>query len=121
MIEPWPLELRLRRAARSLEIDFDDGACFVLPASLLRAMTPSAAERGHGGAADKPLASNFDDVGLKDLQPVGAYAVRLVFDDGHDSGLYTWEALRRFGRDKDRLLLEQQLAKTAKNQVAAAP
>jgi len=97
---PWPLELRLRRSARRLEIDFDDGARFDLPAALLRAMTPSAAERGHGAPTDQPIAKDFSGVGLATVQPVGAYAVRLVFDDGHDSGLYTWASLYRIGRDR---------------------
>jgi DUF971 family protein len=96
----------MRRAARTLEVDFDDGSTFELPTSLLRAMTPSAAERGHGGGADTPLPKAFEGVALLAAQPVGAYAVRLVFDDGHDSGIYTWEALHRFGRDKTRLLAE---------------
>ncbi len=109
---PWPLELRLLRTARILEIDFDDGGRFFLPASLLRAMTPSAADRGHGGVTEKPLPKRFDTVSLTDAQAVGAYAVRLVFDDGHDSGIYTWEALHRFGRDKDRLLAEHESAFT---------
>jgi DUF971 family protein len=103
---PWPVELRLRRAARTLEIDFDDGSTFELPATLLRAMTPSAAERGHGARVETPLPKPFDGVGLAAAQPVGAYAVRLVFDDGHDTGIYTWDALHRFGRDKARLLAE---------------
>jgi DUF971 family protein len=107
---PWPVELRLRRAAGILEIDFDDGSTFQLPAALLRAMTPSAAERGHGGGTDAPLPKAFDDVALLAAQPVGAYAVRLVFDDGHDSGLYTWEALHRFGLEKTRLMAEHRKA-----------
>ncbi len=69
-------------------------------------MTPSAAERGHGGGGDTPLPNAFDRVALLAAQPVGAYAVRLVFDDGHDSGIYTWEALHRWGQDKTRLLAE---------------
>ena len=103
---PWPVELRLRRAARRLEIDFDDGAHFELPAALLRAMTPSAAERGHTGGADHPLAKDFSTVALIGAQPVGAYAVRLSFNDGHDSGLYTWAALHRIGRERIKLEAE---------------
>ncbi len=97
MTTPWPAALRVRRAARVLEIDFDDGSAFILPAALLRAMTPSAAERGHGSPTDQPIARDFTDVRLLDAVPVGAYAVRLIFDDGHDSGLYTWTALYRIG------------------------
>jgi DUF971 family protein len=100
------VEIRIHRRARTLEIDFDDGQSFELPAALLRAMTPSAADRGHGGGADGPLPIESDAVGLLDAQPVGAYAVKLVFDDGHDTGLYTWRALYRIGRDKDRFAEE---------------
>jgi len=95
---PWPVELRLRRAARRLEIDFDDGSRFSIPAARLRALTPSAAERGHGGG-DGPVPGDFNGVALLGIQPVGAYAVRLVFDDGHDSGFYTWARLHRIGRE----------------------
>ena len=67
-------------------------------------MTPSAADRGHGGGIDAPLPKAFEDVTLLAAQAVGAYAVRLVFDDGHDSGFYTWATLHRIGRDKADLL-----------------
>jgi DUF971 family protein len=117
---PWPVELRLHRVARTLEVDFDDGSTFELAVSLLRAMTPSAAERGHAGGADAPLPKAFDGVTLLAAQPVGAYAVRLVFDDGHDSGLYTWEALHRIGRDQVRLLAQQRKGVEARLQTGAA-
>ena len=106
MTTPWPIELRLRRADRVLEVDFDNGETYAVPAALLRAMTPSAAERGHGGGSGAPLALDFDGVGLTGAAPVGAYAVRLLFDDGHDSGLYTWAALHRIGRDQAQLNAE---------------
>ena len=100
---PWPIEIRLRREARRLEIDFDDGARFRLPARLLRAMSPSAADRGHGGPSFEPFTGVSCDIRLQNVQAVGSYAVRLVFDDGHDSGLYTWERLHRIGREADAL------------------
>ncbi len=103
---PWPVELRLRRADRRLEIDFDDGMTFDLSVALLRAMSPSAADRGHRGGSETPLPIDCDGVALLAAEPVGAYAVRLVFDDGHDTGLYTWAALRRFGEEQDRLIAE---------------
>jgi len=102
---PWPTELRIRRAARTLEIDFDDGARFNLPAEYLRVMTPSAAERGHGAGPGRTVA-NKKDVGLTGAQAIGRYAVRLKFDDGHDSGLYSWDDLYRLGRDHDELWLD---------------
>ncbi|MBV9511471.1 MAG: DUF971 domain-containing protein [Caulobacteraceae bacterium] len=102
---PWPVELRLRRAARVLEIDFDDGRAFRLPAEYLRVMTPSAADRGHGAGPGRTVAGK-QAVGLDDARPVGRYAVRLVFDDGHDTGLYSWDELYRLGRDQNRLWAE---------------
>jgi DUF971 family protein len=106
---PWPLELRVRRQAKTLQIDFDDGQSFDLPAALLRAMTPSAAERGHGRATDAPIQRDFSGVALLAAQPVGAYAVRLTFDDGHDSGIYTWPALYGFGANKAKLIAEMRV------------
>jgi DUF971 family protein len=108
MDAPWPVELVIHQQDPRLEIGFDDGRRFDLSASLLRAMTPSAAERGHRGDADHPLPKAFADVVLTDAQLVGAYAVRLVFSDGHDSGIYTWDALHRMGRNKDALIREHQ-------------
>lgn len=96
---PWPTELRVRAGARTLEIDFDDGARFDLPAEYLRVMTPSAADRGHGAGPGRTVAGKAG-VALADLQPIGRYAVRIVFSDGHDSGLYSWDELHRLGRDQ---------------------
>ena len=98
--EPWPVELRLRRSRRELEVSFDDGARFTLPARLLRAMTPSAADRGHGGPDFEPLSGVSPQVALTDIVAVGRYAVRLAFDDGHDSGYFTWARLHRIGREQ---------------------
>jgi DUF971 family protein len=98
--EPWPVEIRLRRARRELEVSFDDGARFALSARLLRAMTPSAADRGHGGPDFEPLPGVAPGVALTDVAPVGRYAVRLAFDDGHDSGYFTWARLHRIGREQ---------------------
>jgi DUF971 family protein len=77
-------------------------------------MTPSAAERGHTGASELPLPKTFSHVSLTDVRPVGAYAVRLVFDDGHDTGIYSWDLLHRIGRDQALLEAEQR-------RLAAAP
>ena len=100
---PWPTELRLRRTARVLEVDFDDGATFTLPARLLRAMTPSAADRGHGGPDFAPLPGVPAAIALTAAAPVGRYAVRLAFDDGHDTGYFTWARLHRIGREQAEL------------------
>ena len=98
--EPWPIEIRVRRRLRQLEVSFDDGARFILPARLLRAMTPSAADRGHGGPDFEPLPGVSATVALTGAAPVGRYAVRLAFDDGHDSGYFTWARLYRIGQEQ---------------------
>ena len=114
----WPVELRLKRAAKRLEIDFDDGASYRLPAEYLRVMTPSAEDRGHGAGPGR-LVFGKKDVALTDLTPIGRYAVRLVFDDGHDTGLYSWDALRKLGQEQDVLWSEylQRLAREGKARV----
>ena len=99
---PWPTELKLRRAQQVLSAAFDDGARFDLPAEYLRVMTPSAADRGHGAGPGRAVVGKRG-VGVTGITPIGAYAVRILFDDGHDTGLYSWDELYRLGRDQDRL------------------
>ncbi len=111
-VRPWPLELRLRRADKVLEIDFDDGRGFSLPAEYLRVFTPSAADRGHGAGPGRTVHGKRD-VALTGASAIGRYAVRLSFDDGHDTGLYSWDELYRLGRDHDRLWADH-LARLAK-------
>lgn len=100
MIRPWPTELRVRRGERTLTASFDDGASFVLPAEYLRVMTTSAVDRGHGAGPGRTVARKRE-VGIVDVRPVGRYAVRIAFDDGHDTGFYGWDALYQLGRDHD--------------------
>ena len=102
---PWPTELRVRRATRTLEAVFDDGARFSLPAEYLRVMTPSAEDRGHGSGPGRTVFGK-SAIGISDVQAVGRYAARIVFDDGHDTGLYSWDELYRLGRDQERLWAE---------------
>jgi DUF971 family protein len=102
MSRPWPTDIRVRKAARLLDIAFDDGSRFELPAEYLRVMTGSAADRGHGAGPRRPVAGK-QGVGLLDARPVGGYALRLVFDDGHDSGLYSFDELHRLGREQERI------------------
>lgn len=99
---PWPADLAFDRPARLLRIAFDDGAAFDIPFELLRVESPSAEVRGHGGR--KIIVRDKADVGVKDAMPVGRYAVRIVFDDGHDTGLYSWDYLRQLGEEKDQRL-----------------
>ena len=100
--DPWPLELRLTEAGRTLHVRFDDGAAFALSAELLRIESPSAEVQGHAPQERKTLAGKRDIV-IRQIEPVGNYAVRLTFADGHDSGLFTWPWLYRLGRDRDQL------------------
>ena len=99
---PWPTEIRLRKAEKILEVVYDDGVAFRIPAELLRVESPSAEVQGHS-AAQKTLVSGRRHVGILEVEPVGNYAVRLVFDDLHDTGIYTWAYLRHLGENQDKL------------------
>lgn len=96
---PRATHLRLRTGSRLLAVSFDDGTAFELPFEYLRVYSPSADVRGHG-PGQETLQIGKENVGIKAVEPVGSYAVRLVFDDGHDSGLYTWEYLHELGREQ---------------------
>ena len=98
--ERHPLEIRLKSAEKVLEIDFDDGASFALPAELLRVESPSAEVQGHGAGGKKTVAGRRH-VGIMNVEPVGNYAVRIVFDDLHDTGIYSWNALYALGAERD--------------------
>ena len=98
---PWPVELRLKRAEKRLDIEFDDGKRFSLPAEYLRVESPSAEVQGHG-PGEKRIVAERAHVGILDLEPVGNYAVRIKFDDLHDTGIYSWEYLYRLGVEHDR-------------------
>lgn len=94
-----PVEIRLARAERRLEVTFDDGSRFSLPAEYLRVESPSAEVQGHG-PAQRQIVPGKRDVGIAAIEPVGNYAVRLLFDDGHDTGIYSWELLHALGREQ---------------------
>jgi len=99
MSEPLPQEIKLRTASRVLEVSFDDGQVFQLPFEYLRVHSPSAEVKGHG-PGQEVLVLGKEAVGVRTVEPVGQYAVKLVFDDGHDTGLYTWKYLYELGRDR---------------------
>ena len=99
---PWPVEIRVRRVERRLEIDFDDGSSFSLPAELLRVESPSAEVQGHG-PGQKTTPAGKGAVAITTVEPVGNYAVRILFDDGHSTGIYSWPWLHRLGRERDTL------------------
>ena len=100
MSRPWPTEIRVKRSERTVRIAFDDGQAFVMPAEYLRVMTGSALDRGHGEA--RPPVAGKQGVGVAEISPIGRYAVRIRFDDGHDTGLYSWDALYDLGCDQAR-------------------
>ena len=100
MATPRPTELVLHRAARTLEVAFEDGARFELPAEYLRVHSPSAELQGHG-PGQKVLLGGRRQVGIVGIEPIGNYAVLLRFSDGHASGLYSWETLYQLGRDQE--------------------
>jgi DUF971 family protein len=99
--ERTPVEIRLRKVARLLVIEFDDGHRFELPFEYLRVHSPSAEVKGHG-PGQEVLQTGKHDVQVMRIEPIGHYAIRLVFDDGHDSGLYSWKYLYELGRDQER-------------------
>ncbi len=99
MSDPVPAEIKLRKASRLLEVSFEDGSRFQLPFEYLRVHSPSAEVKGHG-PGQEVLVLGKENVGIRSVEPVGQYAVKLVFDDGHDTGLYTWKYLYELGRDQ---------------------
>jgi DUF971 family protein len=102
---PWPTELRLNPGRDVLTIAFDTGDRFELAAEYLRVESPSAEVRGHG-AGPKTIVKGKQDVKISGLEPVGNYAVRIGFDDGHDSGLFSWAYLHKLGAEKNRIWAE---------------
>jgi DUF971 family protein len=103
MTAPWPTDLSFDGAAKQLHISFDDGAKFDIPFELLRVESPSAENKGHGDVAPPPVKGKAN-VGVVRAEPVGRYAVRIVFDDGHDTGLYSWDLLYDLGAHKEEKL-----------------
>ena len=95
---PWPTELRLDGAKTTLTVSFDNGERFALPAEYLRVESPSAEVQGHS-PDQKQIVRGKENVKIAGLEPVGNYAVRILFDDGHDTGLYSWDYLRELGRE----------------------
>lgn len=91
-----PTDIRLRSRSRVLDVTFSDGASFELPCEYLRVFSPSAEVRGHG-PGQEVLQVGKEAVNITAIEPVGLYAVKLVFDDGHDSGLYSWQCLYELG------------------------
>ena len=99
----WPMELSLSPNKAILTVTFNDGQCFDLSAELLRVEAPSADVQGHG-ADQKQTPDGKKYVTIHNIEPVGHYAVRLTFSDGHDTGLYSWETLHRYGKNSDQMM-----------------
>jgi DUF971 family protein len=99
---PSPTEIKLHQASNLLEVTFSDGQVFRYTCEFLRVHSPSAEVRGHG-AGQEVLQTGKRDVEITAIEPVGTYAVKLVFSDGHDTGLYSWDYLHELGRDQERL------------------
>jgi DUF971 family protein len=95
---PRPTEIKLRTQSRVLEVQFDDGSRFELPFEYLRVFSPSAEVKGHGGG-EGVLQTGKEDVGISGVEPVGNYALRILFSDGHNTGLYSFSLLHELGVD----------------------
>jgi DUF971 family protein len=93
---PRPTDITLHQASRVLEVTFDDGRAFSLPVEYLRVFSPSAEVRGHG-PGQEVLQPGKREVGISAIEPVGVYAVKFVFTDGHDTGIYSWDYLHELG------------------------
>jgi len=95
-----PTDIKLHQKSRKLEISFEDGKTYQLPCEYLRCFSPSAEVRGHG-PGQETLQVGKEKVNITGIEPVGNYAVLLRFDDGHDTGIYSWETLYELGKNQD--------------------
>jgi DUF971 family protein len=100
--EPWPTELRLNPEKTALRVAFGDGVCEALSAELLRVTSPSAEVQGHS-PSERKLVSGKISVSIREIEPIGNYAVRLIFSDGHSTGIYTWPYLYDLCQRRDEL------------------
>jgi DUF971 family protein len=103
--KPRPTDINLHQKSRVLEISFEDGKTFSLPCEYLRVYSPSAEVRGHG-PGQEVLQIGKENVNIEKIEPVGNYAIQLHFDDGHRTGIYSWETLYTLGAEYDALWQE---------------
>ncbi|KPK07945.1 MAG: 1-(5-phosphoribosyl)-5-[(5-phosphoribosylamino)methylideneamino] imidazole-4-carboxamide isomerase [Betaproteobacteria bacterium SG8_39] len=108
---PQPTEIKLHQKSRVLEIAFADGKTFQLPCEFLRVYSPSAEVRGHG-PGQEVLQAGKKEVGITHIEPVGTYAIQLVFSDGHDTGIYSWDLLYQYGLNQE-AMWQQYLSRVA--------
>ena len=105
MSDAWPTELLVSKDRRELTVSFDDGSVYRLRAEMLRVLSPSAEVQGHG-PGQKVTVPGKSDVAIRSMVATGNYAVRIIFDDGHDSGIYTWKYLKELGETGDGLFAD---------------
>ena len=117
--EPWPTEIRLRKDRTGLNVAFDNGETFEFPAEFLRVLSPSAEVQGHS-IEERKTVPGKRQVAILEVQPVGNYAVRLIFDDMHSTGIYSWSYLRELGRNRD-AYWEEYLAELSAKGLAREP
>jgi DUF971 family protein len=96
----WPTDIKVRRAEKTLDIVFNDGTAFSLPAEYLRVESPSAEVQGHG-PGQKVLVAGRRHVSIADVEAIGNYAIRIIFDDLHDTGIFSWRYLYQLGAEHD--------------------
>jgi DUF971 family protein len=115
----WPTEIRLNKAQKNLEIDFDDGSSIVLPAELLRVESPSAEVQGHN-PSQKKIIPGRKHVGIMAIEAMGNYAIKINFDDLHDTGIFTWQYLYELGQNQE-AIWQQYLAALEENGLSRDP
>jgi DUF971 family protein len=119
MTNPWPSELRLHKDRKVLTVSFEGGERFELPAEYLRVRSPSAEVQGHSPAERRTVAGK-EDVRILEIHPVGNYAVRLVFDDMHSTGIFSWDYLFELGRNREKYWRDY-LGELAEKKLSRAP
>lgn len=119
MTAPWPTELRLRKDRRALTVSFDSGESFELAAEYLRVRSPSAEVQGHSPSERRTVAGK-EQVQILELHPVGNYAVRIVFDDMHSTGIFSWDYLFELGAHREQYWREY-LAELAERNLSRSP
>jgi DUF971 family protein len=120
MTSPWPTELRLRKDRKALVVTFDDGESYELAAEYLRVRSPSAEVQGHS-PSERRIVSGKQDVQILEVHPVGNYAVRLVFDDMHSTGIFSWDYLFELGRNREQYWRDYLSELAGKNLSRAPP
>jgi DUF971 family protein len=117
--KPWPTELRLRKDRKALVVTFEDGASFELAAEYLRVRSPSAEVQGHS-PSERRIVAGKENVQILELHPIGNYAVRLLFDDLHSTGIFSWDYLFELGQNREQYWRDY-LDELAQNKLSRTP